>query len=155
MDGSPRLGLPRRGLSPFRSCLTAAGPAGLDASRRMAADVCVSLSPAHRKHAESGETISAQNQAINIRTVDCHRRSREPRVGAPNAWSKSRPAASRSRSPRRGSRPPGGMPSPPKIDFISSPHSLEEGSRFRIQFPSDGKTVQVSVAGQKTLNCVV
>ena len=46
MDGSPRLGLSRGDFSPFRARLTATGPPGLDTGRRMAADLCVSLSPA-------------------------------------------------------------------------------------------------------------
>ena len=72
MDGSPRLGLPREDLSPFRSRLTAAGPAGLDAGRRMAADLCGSLSPAqlqprNRKHTEQyqrGERV-AKDETID------------------------------------------------------------------------------------------
>src|SRR6266852_107587 len=48
MDGSPRVGLPWGDLSSFRPGVTAAGPAGLDAARRMAADICVALALLNR-----------------------------------------------------------------------------------------------------------
>jgi hypothetical protein len=43
VDGPPRLGLPWRDFSPFGTRLRAAGPVGVNATRRMAANLCVSL----------------------------------------------------------------------------------------------------------------
>jgi len=80
MDGSPGLGLSGRDLSPVGARLPAAGPAGVNASGRVAAYLCVSLGPVGKIRVKSAH--SAQRDSL----YGVHSMSRVPPFQRSTAW---------------------------------------------------------------------